>query len=91
MGRTGLGGEASAGSSSGHAARIHVPERASIRSFAWPSASAPQGASATALAAASDGSRTTSDNYGQYRHLGGFRRVDFLPNGSSPFSHGNDV
>ena len=30
------------------------------------------GASATALAAASDGSRTTSDNYGQYRHLGGF-------------------
>ena len=48
------------------------------------------GASATALAAASDGSRTTSDNYGQYGHLGGFRRVDFLPNGSSPFRHGND-
>ena len=48
------------------------------------------GASATALAAASDGSRTTSDNYGQYGHLGGFRRVDFLPNGSSPFRHGDD-
>ena len=43
------------------------------------------GASATALAAASDGSRTTSDNYGQYGHLGDFRRVDFLPNGCSPF------
>ncbi len=48
------------------------------------------GASATALAAASDGSRTTSDNYGQYGHLGDFRRVDFLPNGCSPFRHGND-
>ena len=60
MGQAGLGGEASAGSSSGHTARMRVPERASIRSFAWSAASPPGGASATALAAVSSGSRTTT-------------------------------
>ena len=83
------GGEPSAVSSSGHTARIRVPERVSIRSFAWPSASVPGGTSATALAVRSDRSQTTSDNYGQYKYLGGFLRVDFLPNGSSPFRHGD--
>ena len=43
MGWAGLGGEARAGSSSGHAARIRVAERASIPSCAWPCASATAG------------------------------------------------
>ena len=74
IGRTGLGGGASAGSSSRHTARIHAPERVSIRFVCEAFRERPgSGASATALAAASDGSRTTSDNYGQYGHLGGFR------------------
>ena len=66
MGRTGLGGEASAGASSGRAARIRVPERASIPSCAWPCASAAAGGVRHRIGSGSPTApgqrRTTMDN-----------------------------